>query len=277
MQDNEMKEALRTRLIGGKTSPTEIKGVVVKPKEKTNPYENQRSIVNLFRLRFEHLTTVTYRKHIIVLFEQTWIPGLILFILFGAMIYEIFNPRSIFATIFKVEPVLIIFLWMILFIASVLWWIYQYVDWSNDIFQVTPDQIMDIDKTPLGQVTSDIASLDNILSIEYQRIGIFQLLFNYGTVYITIGGGKEMAFENVFNPSVVQEDIDRRRLEKIYKKEQESIKAERERVVDWFASYYHNEQEIRNEEGKPSDQKLQSDQSQNEVKYALQIALIGES
>ena len=54
----------------------------------------------------------------------------------------------------------------------------EYVDWSNDIFQVTPDQIMDIDKTPLGQVTSDIAALENILSIEHKRIGILQLFFN---------------------------------------------------------------------------------------------------
>jgi hypothetical protein len=138
------------------------------------------------------------------------------------------------------------------------------VDWRNDIFQVTPDQIMDIDKTPLGQVTSDIASLENILSIEYQRIGILELLFNYGTVFITIGGGKEMHFENVYNPSAVQEDIERRRLEKVTKKEQETIKAERERVADWFAAYYHNEQQFRTEGTPPGHMELEDTQSKEE-------------
>lgn len=115
-------------------------------------------------------------------------------------------------------------------------------------------------------MTSDIASLDNILSIENRRIGILELLFNYGTVYITVGGGKEMAFEDVFNPSAVQEDIERRRLEKITKKEQESIKAERERVVSWFAAYYQNEQQYRNEEATAGNQKSEDNQPKNEVK-----------
>ena len=125
------------------------------------------------------------------------------------------------------------------------WWYYQYVDWSNDIFQVTPDQILDINKTPLGQVTSDIASLDNILHLEYERKGILQILFNYGNVYITIGGGKDMTFEDVYNPSAVQDDIERRRLERISKKEQETIKAERERMADWFAAYHHSTEDLR--------------------------------
>jgi CRP-like cAMP-binding protein len=251
MEEEEMQKALRARLVGGQTKPAEIKGIIAKPTEKKNPYEDQRGIINLFRLRFEHLTTVTYRKHIFVLFEQTWKPALFAYIMLGILAYVIISPTASLSSFFKAGAGLLSLLWAILFVGAVLWWIYEYIDWSNDIFQVTPDQIMDIDKTPLGQVTSDIASLDNILSIEYKRIGILELLFNFGTVYITIGGGREMAFENVFNPSAVQEDIERRRLEKITKKEQEAIKAERERTADWFAAYYHNEQQLRREEKTP--------------------------
>jgi hypothetical protein len=159
---------------------------------------------------------------------------------------------------------LLAFLWAVLYLGAILWWIYQYIDWSNDIFQVTPDQIMDIDKTPLGQVTSDIATLDNILSIESRRNGILELLFNYGTVFITIGGGKEMHFENVYNPSAVQEDIERRRLEKLARKEQENIKAERERVADWFAAYYNNEQQFRDAGTPLGEKKPESTQSKEE-------------
>ncbi len=151
-------------------------------------------------------------------------------------------------------------------LPRILWGIYEYIDWSNDIFQVTPDQILDIDKTPLGQVSSDMASLDNILSIEYKRVGILELLFNYGSVFITIGGGRQMTFDNVFNPSAVQEDIERRRLEKITKKEQESIKAERARNADWFAAYYQNEQQLRQEQGETGATKPDDSLTKNEVK-----------
>jgi CRP-like cAMP-binding protein len=266
MEQEEIQNALRARLLEGQPKPVEVKGIVAQPAEKNNPYEDQRGIVNLFRLRFEHLATVTYRKHIFVLLEQTWKPVMVLLILFGLLGYEIFSPTATFVTFFKASGGLLSLLWAILFVAAILWGIYEYMDWSNDIFQVTPDQIMDIDKTPLGQVTSDIASLDNILSIEYRRVGILELLFNFGTVFITIGGGREMAFENVFNPSAVQEDIERRRLEKITKKEQETINAERERTADWFAAYYHNEQQLRREDGTLGVKKPDDIQPKNEVK-----------
>jgi hypothetical protein len=261
MEAEEMNIALRTRLLEDQKKPDEIDGIVAKPKEQKSPYEDQRGFINLFRLRFEGQTTVTYRKHIFVLFEQTLIPGIVLIALLGIFIYEVFSPGLTFAALFNVTSGWLQLLWVFLFIAAILWWLYEYVDWSNDIFQVTPDQIMDIDKTPLGQVTSDIASLDNILSIAYQRTGILELLFNYGTVFITIGGGKEMHFENIYNPSAVQEDIERRRLEKITKKEQEAITSERERVADWFAAYYQNEQQIRGEDASKAIHKADGTQT----------------
>ena len=59
-----------------------------------------------------------------------------------------------------------------------------------------------------------------------------------------------MTFEDVFNPSAVQDDIERRRLERIAKKEESSIKAERERMADWFAAYHHSTEELRLAEDK---------------------------
>jgi hypothetical protein len=266
MEQEEIQNALRARLLGVQPKTPEIKGVVATPPQKVDPYEAQRGIVNLFRLRFEHLTTVTYRKHVFVLFEQTWKPGLVMLFLLGILGFEIFSPSATFPKFFNTDGGLLSLLWAFLFVACILWGIYEYIDWSNDIFQVTPDQILDIDKTPLGQVSSDMASLDNILSIEYRRVGILELLFNYGSVYITIGGGRQMTFNNVFNPSAVQEDIERRRLEKITNKENESIKAERDRNADWFAAYYQNEQQLRQEQAGLGVTKPDDSLSKNEVK-----------
>lgn len=269
VEEDELRRALRTRLLTQERKPTPIKSIIAKPQEKLNvSYKGQQSIINLFRLRFEDKAVVTYRKHIFVLFQQTWQPGLILWILLGVLVVELASPSFSFqrAMISSITGEELLVLWVLLCVGALLWWVYQYIDWSNDIFQVTPDQIMDVDKTPLGEVTSDIASLDNILSIEYERIGLLELAFNYGNVMITIGGGKQMIFENVYNPSAVQEDIERRRLEMISKREQERVIAERERTADWFAAYFHNEQQIRRDENTASDKKPGDNGLKNEVK-----------
>jgi hypothetical protein len=245
MEESAMRQALRERLSRSQTLPVpEVKSSLIqKPDEKKkSPYEPRRGFANFFRVRFEELSTITYRKHWVVLLEKVWIPSLVLLALTGWLVYEIFNnPLSTNLSLLRnagVEALLMV--WLLLFIFIFSWWYYQYLDWSNDIFKVTPDQIMDINKKPLGEVTSDIASLDNILHLEYERSGILQVLFNYGNVYITIGGGKDMTFEDLYNPSAVQDDIERRRLERITKKEQEAVKQERERMVDWFAAYFGN-------------------------------------
>jgi len=66
------------------------------------------------------------------------------------------------------------------------WLIYRYIDWRDDVFQLTPTQVIDIDRKPFGRLSRRSAPLENILSIEYERKGIFQMLFNFGTVYITV-------------------------------------------------------------------------------------------
>jgi CRP-like cAMP-binding protein len=250
MEESEMREALKVRLLQGTSKPITVGGIVAKPPPKHDPYKSLKSRRTLFSVRFEDKAVVTYRKHIVVLVEQVWKQTVLIFILLAVPLYELLtNNKFSFVKIFgSLGTGTLLGIWFILLVAAIVWWIYEYVDWSNDIFQVTADQIMDIDKTPLGQVTSDIAALDNVLSIEYEQRGLTQLLFNYGTVFITIGGGKRMAFEDVFNPSSVQQDIERRRLDRISKKEADKIKAERERMVDWFAAYYHGEQAIRQED-----------------------------
>lgn len=249
MEESAMREALRQRILRkqGQIVSGPLPSLLPKPEaKKRDPYAARGGFANFFRVRFEDLSTITYRKHWVVLLEKTWIPSFILLVLFGWLIYEIVHI-SIFAipALFRNSGVdALVAIWLLSFFIVFSWWYYQYLDWSNDIFQVTPDQIMDINRKPLGQVTSDIASLDNILHLEYERRGFFQVIFNYGNVYITIGGGKDMTFEDLFNPSAVQDDIERRRLDRITKKEQDAIKAERERMADWFAAYHHSAAEL---------------------------------
>jgi len=132
-------------------------------------------------------------------------------------------------------------LW-VYFVAFVLlfgWWLYQFINWQNDIFQVSAEQIIDIDKTPLGSEERKVAPLENILSTEYKRKGLAQVLLNYGNVYITVGGA-QITFNDVTDPTTVQQDIDSRRIAIISQKKEAEIRAERERLADWFATYHRD-------------------------------------
>jgi len=203
----------------------------------------------IFRVRFEAGDTITYRKHIFVLIKNIWLPALVcLFFVLGMGLRAYAWFRS------GMTNVDILFLLLFLAFFYPLWrLIYQYLDWSNDIFLVTEDQIIDIDKKPFGTEERKAAPLENILATASERLGIIGHIFNYGTVYITVGGSK-LAFEDVYNPAAVQQDIDNRRIARKNKQEEGRAAAERERMADWLASYHENIQEIESELDHPENE-----------------------
>jgi len=134
------------------------------------------------------------------------------------------------------------------------WFLYEVADWSNDKFEVTPDQIIDIDRKPFRVESRNAAQLENILSTNYERLGILSNLFNYGTVYITVGGSK-LAFEDVMDPAAVQSDIDRRRMARQQKKNEVVVAAERERMAEWLVTYHTNAEEFRKAEAAAEEEK----------------------
>ena len=214
---------------------------------------------NLFRLRLEDGDTITYRKHGFVLWKQIWLPTMILVVLFswwlGRMIYLGAHPEEV---LFSVQNGRLVIDSLVLAIPIIsipfhFWWLYQYIDWTNDIFKVTPDQIIDIDKTPFGSEERRAAPLENILSTEYQRIGLLGNIFNFGTVYISVGGAK-LEFQDVFDPATVQSDIDRRRMARAAAKNAAVAASERERMAEWLATYHMNSDDFRREQQQQKEQ-----------------------
>ena len=123
-----------------------------------------------------------------------------------------------------------------------LWWLYQYLDWHNDVYLITPDQVVDVNKKPLGREERQAAPLKNILSIEYKRLGIIGLLLNFGTVYIRVGD-QTLTFDDVFNPSEVQRELFHRLAAKNFAEKQAGSRSERQRMADWIAAYHRVTQE----------------------------------
>jgi hypothetical protein len=204
---------------------------------------------NALRFRYEIGDTVVYHKHWIVLLGQTWQPAVFVFGILGLWISRIFSiavsPELQLMqmteqgldvdTLFLALPILLV--------PFLGWLIYQVADWSNDIFMVTQDQILDIDRQPFGTEERRAAPLENILSTEYERLGLIGNLFNYGTVYITVGGSK-LAFEDVLDPATVQSDIDRRRMARMTRATEAKVKVERERMAEWLAAYHESADDL---------------------------------
>jgi hypothetical protein len=187
-----------------------------------------------------------------VLWRQIWQPTLlIILIIFGIFARVITLARTPgqrlfdFTNGFKMDTVVAGL--PIVLIPLVIWWIYQYVDWSNDIYQVTSDQILDIDKKPFGTEERRAAPLENILSTQAHRYGLTGYFLNFGTVEITVGGA-HLDFDDVLDPVGVQADIDRRREARIKQKREVEASGERERMSDWLLAYYENEPELRQQQ-----------------------------
>ena len=254
LEKEAMKDAIRKRL-----------GIPIPPKPKSetaSPPPPAPKGVNLLRmlgsntlkLRYESGDTVIYRKHWVVLLLEAWMPvlGMLAVIgLFFQRLYQLIRtPGEVFISFnggIQVDA------WagalLILLVVLFGWFVYRVLDWSNDKFEVTSEQIIDLDKKPFGTETRNAAQLENILGTEYRRIGLLGNIFNFGTVYITVGGTK-FAFEDVIDPAAVQSDINRRRAARADKKRQAEISAERERMAEWLATYHKSAQEFVDEENK---------------------------
>ena len=254
LEKEAMKDAIRKRL-----------GIPIPPKPKTDtvssppPSPKTSNLLRLLgastlKLRYESGDTVTYRKHWVVLIMEAWMPVLgilTVIVLFFQRLYQLVRtPGEVFISF---NGGISVDAWagalLILLVVLFGWFVYRVLDWSNDKFEVTPEQIIDLDKKPFGTETRNAAQLENILGTEYRRIGLLGNIFNYGTVYITVGGTK-LAFEDVMDPAAVQSDINRRRAARADKKKQAEVTAERERMAEWLATYHKSAQEFVDEENK---------------------------
>ena len=256
MEKEAMKDALRKQL--GITPPPPPPAEAVKP-AAPRPERKRQSLLrllgaNTLKLRYESGDTVIYRKHWVVLIMGAWPPVLSVLGALLLFLYRLYRlvllPDEAFISFtggISVDA------WagaMLVTLAVALGWFgYRVLDWSNDKFIVNAEQIIDVDRQPFGTETRNAAQLENILGTEYRRIGILGNIFNYGTVYITVGGTK-LAFEDVIDPAAVQSDIDRRRMARTTKKQQAAVTAERERMAEWLATYHRNADELRREEEK---------------------------
>ncbi|MBQ6520918.1 MAG: cyclic nucleotide-binding domain-containing protein [Anaerolineaceae bacterium] len=84
--------------------------------------------------------------------------------------------------------------------------VYQFFSWRNHRFYIEEDRIRDYSKKPLTGEDQNVAMNNKIHSVRFVKKGFFQVLLNYGTVYILAGEG-ELSFDYVGDPQSVQQQI----------------------------------------------------------------------
>jgi uncharacterized membrane protein YdbT with pleckstrin-like domain len=199
---------------------------------------------SLIGLREVTPDSITYRTHWFILIKRTFIPfilgvGVIAFLILRLSGFFINLPAEI-VLVFSCFASLVIWIW----------WLYEFVDWRNDIYIITPDQVIDIDRKPLGSQRRREAPLKNIQTIEYKRLGIWGVLFNFGTVFIHVGD-TDLTFDFVSNPSEVQKELFECFMASVLHEKRTNIETEHQRMVEWMQAYHHVTNESTEKE--PSD------------------------
>ena len=215
---------------------------VARPRPAVVTPTRQR-LFKYFQTRVVEGGTITYRKHLYILFTKTWAPALITFGMATATVFYFF--QRIIDHLTFANPVVILLIGALLTGIPALWWLYNFIDWRNDIYQVTADRVIDSERKPLGTEITKSAPLENILSMDYERIGLLGVALNFGNVLINVGAESKFTFYGIHNPARAQSDIFNHIMALRRRKQLADAKQEWDRVSDWLAAYHHLSEEMR--------------------------------
>jgi CRP-like cAMP-binding protein len=241
-----VSEALHQHLeaAGGEPEPVAEAALPRLPSEPTRPQEGVGLDHWTFQVRFEQGGVITYRKHWAVLLHSIAPPSMLVLLLVGVVGAGLGGliRMSASGAGYLIAGLLLI--------PAFGWWVYRYVDWANDLYQITPEQIVDVYKRPLSRELRKVAPLENILGTQVQRRGIIGLLLDYGDVVAEVGTA-QFTFDGVYHPAQVQQDIVHAQ-ETLLERRREADRLQRRgELVEWFTAYH--EETRAPQEGQPED------------------------
>ena len=200
---SEIRKALKTAL----TTPADGAAPPPAPPPKPPQPTFTRRVTNMFgglqiippaRLRKDNQTI--WRKHILVLYGDIVVPLLGLLVLLPLVVIAIFGD------FFGVRvPLLLTLLVATLGTpALIVWLFYRYRDWENDIYVLTPDQLIDSERKPFWlEEKVKVVGLGQVQNVRFERSNLLQNIFNYGKVIVqTAGQDGGLVFENIPRPAL---------------------------------------------------------------------------
>jgi len=197
------------------------------------------------KVSIETPESVTWRKHWIFFLRSVSLP---LLFFFASGVFAVLGFFGIPASVVRALPIYpFVLLALTVGAGAWLWW--EYSDWGNDLYIVTDERIIDIEKRPLSLSTQRReASLAMIQNVQFEIPNFWASLWNYGNVIVQTAGAGDFTFDRVPNPRAVQNEIFRRM--QVYRdrlREQEAARRRRD-MAEWFTVY----EELRGKDGPAS-------------------------
>ncbi len=200
-------QLLRATRPGGQAPPTPEPGQETTPPQhpaqpqQPTPAQPPKRSGGRFRLlptnpEIDADGTITWRKHAILL--GTAITPALLLLIICVVLWLITRWTALFLP---------------LSLIAVLAMIFEYVNWANDIYILTHDKIVDIDRVPLIKMDRREAFLEQIQDVRLAQPNLWYRILNVGNVVIETAGQGAFTFDAVPNPAWVQEQIMSRKRE----------------------------------------------------------------
>jgi CRP-like cAMP-binding protein len=194
-----------------------------------------KRITDTFKTRLEDGGTITYRKHWTVLFYKVWLPTLLSLIVLGLLAFLL--QQRVTGKIGTPSVLTLICTGFLIYTLPVGWWVYQVLDWRNDIYQLSEDKLLDIERKPfIGQVISQQYLLSKVRNLDFERAGFWQRLRNSGSIYIgTVDG--DLVFHGVHEPDRIMREIYARIFALRQKNKDNEMRSQQESIARQIAAY----------------------------------------
>jgi hypothetical protein len=203
--------------------------------------EGLLKIVDYFvpRTRIAKPDRIIWRKHWWILVRKTTLPAVLSLLSAALLVLTVIRPGFLSQVPLRLVvpiPAGVTFL-------SLLWWLWRYDGWRNDIYIVTDERIIDVEGSPFhirGESRIE-GTFDVIQSTDYSSPNWLYRILRIGDVTIdTASKQAAFTFDDVARPDEVQQEIFRRLT--AYREERAREETERQyaEFSKWFGTYHRS-------------------------------------
>ena len=150
---------------------------------------------------------IIWRKHWILLLRQMrrWLIALVVLDIALVIYWQVPGIQVL-------PPGVHLLVGLVLLLICLGGLVWEWIDWSNDIYAVTDTHIIDSEKLPFGlRETTITAPLDQVQDVRVEVPSLFNFIFDFGNVKIeTAGRTAQMNFHSVRSPRQVADQIFKR-------------------------------------------------------------------
>lgn len=187
-----------------------------------------------------------WRKHWLAAVGEAFVPGLMLLTLIAFTATPL--REGVLPTPLPGELRLAL---GVLFPSTLAWLAWKLLDWANDVYVVTSDRIIHVERRPLlFSEERREASLSMIQHVSLRIPHVVANLLNFGDVIVETAGPGQFAFRHVARPREVQREIFRRiEAHREMQRERESSR-QRAELTEWFDVFQELHGQARGSEAK---------------------------